>query len=154
MRARCFTRCKQDSFGKMLYKIPLERCCTRFLLKGVLQGASKIPEERCFTRCKQDSGGKVFYKMQARFRRKGVSQGASQEKKNLTIWWKFVETNVWRWNEKTICREMRGVYFAKWNLNNINIASPLRLEFVEEVELLLRLFFFGWVFHKRANQSL
>jgi len=64
MRARCFTRCKQDSFGKMLYK---------------------IPTERCFTRCKQDSGGKVLHKIPlerccTRFLQKGVSQGASQEK--------------------------------------------------------------------------
>ena len=30
---------------------------------------------------------------------------------------------------------MRSVHFEKWNLNNINITCPLRLEFVEEVEL-------------------
>ena len=43
---------------------------------------------------------------------------------------------------------MRSVHFGKWNLNNINIASPLRLEFVEKVELFLGLFFVGRVFYK------
>ena len=98
-----------------------------------------IPMERCFTRCKQgvkqDSFGKMFHKV-------------LRKKKNSTIGRKLVETNVWRRNEKTICREMRKVHFEKWNLNNINITCPLRLEFVEKVELLLRLFFVGRVFYK------
>ena len=46
---------------------------------------------------------------------------------------------------------MIGTRFVKWNFYKIEIAGPLRLEFVEEVELLLRLFFVGRVFYERSN---